>query len=145
MGYWLCITNRENWEIIKKKKIWGVPEKRHKNTLLKTKVGDKVVIYLKQEKTKDGETLEPRIVGIFEIVSEPFKDSAPIFKAPKSSNERYPWRVKLKEVKLGKLDFKQLIPKLIFIKNKEKWHAHLFGKAMREIPEKDYKLIEKLL
>lgn len=145
MRYWLCITNRKNWEIIKKKKIWGVSENRHKNTLLKTKIGDKVVIYLKQERAENGEILEPRIVGIFEIVSEPFKDSTPIFKAPKSSNERYPWRVKLKEVKLGELDFKQLIPKLTFIKNKNKWHAHLFGKAMREIPEKDYKLIEKLL
>jgi len=31
MTYWLCITNREDWEIIKKNNIWGVPEKRHKN------------------------------------------------------------------------------------------------------------------
>jgi len=31
MTYWLCITNREDWEIIKKNNIWGVTEKRHKN------------------------------------------------------------------------------------------------------------------
>jgi predicted RNA-binding protein len=34
-----------------------------------------------------------------------------------------------------------LIPKLKFIKNKQKWTGHIQGKAMREIPEEDYNLI----
>ena len=46
--YWLCITNRENWEIIEKHNIWGVSE-RHKNTIMKVKKGDKLVFYVKQE------------------------------------------------------------------------------------------------
>ncbi|KPU62374.1 hypothetical protein EP1X_09185 [Thermococcus sp. EP1] len=145
MPYWLCITNRENWGIIKKNNLWGVPEKRHKNTLLKVKPGDKVVIYLKQEKDQKGNVLEPKIVAIYEVVAEPFKDSKKIFKAPKGSNEVYPWRIKLKPIKFGEIEFKSLIPKLNFIKNKKKWSTHLFGKAMREIPEEDYKVIEKLL
>ncbi|USH00038.1 EVE domain-containing protein [Thermococcus argininiproducens] len=145
MPYWLCITNRENWKIIKNNNIWGVPEKRHKNTLLKVKPKDKVIIYIKQEKDQEGNTLEPKIVAIYEVVSEPFKDSKKVFKAPKNSNETYPWRIKLKLIKSGEIEFKPLIPKLSFIKNKKKWSTHLFGKAMREIPEEDYKLIEKLL
>ncbi len=32
MTYWLCITNEDNWKVIKDKKIWGVSE-RHKNTI----------------------------------------------------------------------------------------------------------------
>jgi len=36
MAYWLCITNRDNWKVIKKKNVWGVP-KRHKNTIAKVK------------------------------------------------------------------------------------------------------------
>lgn len=51
----------------------------------------------------------------------------------------------IKPVKLGELDFKSLIPKLNFITNKKRWSGHLMGKAMREIPEEDYRLIEGLL
>ncbi|RLF87663.1 EVE domain-containing protein, partial [Thermococci archaeon] len=31
-----------------------------------------------------------------------------------------------------------------FITNKKRWSGHLMGKAMRRIPEDDYKLIESL-
>ena len=42
------------------------------------------------------------------------------------------------------VEFKPLIPKLKFIKNKKKWSGHLMGKAMREIPKEDYELIMSL-
>jgi len=142
MTYWLCITNRDNWNVIKKRKIWGVP-KRHENAITKVKPGDKLLIYVKQER-KDKQILEPKIVGIFEVVNDPYEDSKRIFKAH-VPNETYPLRVKIKPVKLGEIDFKPLIPKLKFITNKEHWNSHLMGKAMREIPEEDYKLIKKLL
>ncbi len=146
MAYWLCITNETNWKVIKKKNIWGVPE-RHKNTIAKVKRGDKLVIYLKQEKIND-EVKEPRIVAIYEVVSEPFKDSTRIFssKGMRSSDKTFPWRVKIKPIKIfdRPIEFKPLIPKLKFITNKKKWSGHLMGKAMREIPEDDYRLILSL-
>lgn len=52
MTNWLCITTSENWNVIKKNNIWGVPE-RHKNTIAKVRQGDKLLIYLKQEREKD--------------------------------------------------------------------------------------------
>lgn len=140
--YWLCITNRANWKVIKEKNIWGV-QKRNRNTIAKVKPGDKIVIYIKQER-EDKEILEPKIVGIFEVVSEPYEDSTRIFKAP-VPNETYPLRVKIKPVKIGELEFKPLIPKLKFITNKKKWSGHLMGRAMRKLSEEDYKLIESLL
>jgi len=57
----------------------------------------------------------------------------------------YPWRIKIKPIKFGEIEFRILIPKLKFIKNKDKWTLYLMGKAMREIPEEDYKLIEQML
>jgi len=138
MAYWLCITNEENWKVIKQKKVWGVPE-RHKNTIAKVKPG----VYLKQEKVGD-ETRPSRIVAVYEAASEVFRDSSKIFKSPKGmGNETFPLRIKLKPVKIfdKPVEFKPLIPKLKFITNKRKWSGHLMGKAMREIPEKDYKLI----
>jgi predicted RNA-binding protein len=142
MAYWLCITNEENWKVIKQKNIWGVPE-RHKNTITKVKPGDKLLIYLKQERDKD-EIKEPRIVAVYEAVSEVFKDSTRIFKTPKGmGNETFPLRIKLKPVKIfdKPVEFKPLIPKLKFITNKKRWSGHLMGKAMRGIPGEDYRLI----
>jgi len=142
MSYWLCITTEENWNVIKQKNVWGVPE-RHKNTIARVKPGDKLLIYLKQERDKD-RIVEPRIVAVYEAVSEVFKDSSKIFKTPPGmSNEVFPLRIKLKPVRIFEkpVDFKSLIPKLKFITNKQKWTGHLMGKAMREIPEDDYELI----
>jgi len=135
MIHWLCITTEENWKVIKEKNVWGVPE-RHKNTIAKVKPGDKLLIYLKQERSKD-KIIEPRIVAVYEAISEVFKDSKRIFKTPAGmGNETFPLRIKLKPVKIFStpVDFKSLIPKL-------KWTGHLMGKAMREIPEEDYNLI----
>jgi predicted RNA-binding protein len=142
MAYWLCITNEDNWKVIREKNIWGVPE-RHKNTISKVKPGDKLLIYLRQEKI--GEEIKPsRIVAVYEATSEPFRDSTRIFKSPKSmGNETFPLRVKLKPIKIfpQPVEFKPLIPKLRFVTNKKKWSGHLMGKAMRQIPEEDYRLI----
>jgi len=127
----------------REKNIWGVPE-GHKNTIMRVKLGDKVLIYLKQRRSKD-KIVEPRIVAVYEVVSEPFKDSTRIFssKGMRSSGETFPWRVKIKPVKIfeNPVEFKQLIPKLKFITNKKKWTGHLMGKAMREIPKEDFRLI----
>ena len=142
MSYWLCITTEENWKVIKERNVWGVPE-RHKNTIAKVKPGDKLLIYIKQERDKD-KVIEPRIVAVYEAISEVFKDNKRIFKSPPDmGNEVFPLRIKLKPVKIFStpVDFKSLIPKLKFIKNKQKWTGHLMGKAMREIPEEDYNLI----
>ncbi len=87
---------------------------------------------------------ESRIVGEYEVVSDVFKDSKRIFKTPPGmGNESFPYRIKLKPINVFKrpVEFKPLIPKLNFIKNKKKWSGHLMGKAMRQIPEEDYKLI----
>jgi len=141
MTYWLCITTEENWEVIKKKNIWGVAE-RHKNAITKVRLGDKCLIYVMSTK-KNGEIIPPRIVAAYEVISEVFRDSARIFKSPPNKNESYPLRIKLKPIKifLKPVNFKSLIPKLRFIKNKQKWVGHIQGKAMREIPEEDYNLI----
>ena len=138
MAFWLCITNEANWKVIREKNIWGVPE-RHKNTIIKVKPGDKLLIYLKQEKVND-EIKEPRIVAVYEVISEFLR----IFSSEGlKTNETFSYRIKAKPVKIfdKPIEFKSLIPKLKFITNKKKWTGHLMGKAMREIPEDDFRLI----
>ena len=145
MTYWLCITNNANWKVIREKNIWGVSE-RHKNTIAKVKPGDKLAIYLKQEKIGN-EIKESRIVAIYEVTSNPFKESTKIFSSKGVKNsEIFPWRIKIRPIKIfdTPIKFKPLIPKLEFITNKRKWSGHLMGKAMREIPENDFKKIIEL-
>jgi len=141
MRYWLCITNDENWEVVKEKRIWGVSE-RHKKQISEVKPGDMLVFYVKQKLGKDAHP--PLITGIFTADSEVFKDDSEIF-IPTSPGEKFPYRVKLREKLILErpVEFKQLIPKLSFITNKRRWSGHLQGRAMREIAEEDYREILK--
>lgn len=142
MAYWLCITNSDNWKVIKKENIWGVAD-RYKNTIARVRKGDVLIIYGIQEK-KDDKIIEPRIYGIFKAESEVFRDSKRIFK---TKDEIYPNRIKIspERIPTKPIKFKPLIEKLKFIKNKKKWNTHLFGRAMREIDDEDYKTIDNAL
>ena len=136
MKYWLCVTNQENWKVIKERNIWGV-EERHRNTISKVKPRDRLLIYVMTTK-KDDESLPPRIVAAYEAVSEMFTDSSRIFKG-----KVYPLRIRLRPIAVFSkpLDFRELVPKLGFIKNKRFWVGHIRGKAMREIPKGDFETV----
>jgi predicted RNA-binding protein len=136
MRYWLCVTNQENWEVIKERNIWGV-EERHRNTISKVRPRDKLLIYVMGTK-KDDESLPPRIVAAYEAVSEMFTDSSRIFKG-----KLYPLRIKLRLIAIFSkpLEFRELAPRLSFIKNKRMWAGHIRGKAMREIPKVDFETV----
>ncbi|MHA1581982.1 MAG: EVE domain-containing protein [Candidatus Baldrarchaeia archaeon] len=139
MAYWLCVTSEDNWRVVRENNVWGVAD-RFKGAIQRVKPGDKLVFYVMQTK-KDKEIIPSRIVGIFEAVSEPYRDSTKIFKAY-GTESTFPHRVELKPIKIfdRPLFFKELVPKLSFIKNKQRWSGSL-RRAMVEIPEKDYKLI----
>lgn len=144
MTIWIASTNRENWEVIKKNNLWGVP-KRYKNSITRTRVGDKILIFVRQESV-GGTILPSAITGTFEIVSDLFEDKSTVFIKPAfmSGKELFPYRVKLSPVKIfdEPLEFKALIPNLEFIINKKNWTGHL-RTAMRTIPETDYEYIMK--
>jgi predicted RNA-binding protein len=122
--------------VIREKNIWGV-EERHRNTISKVRPGDKLLIYVMSTK-KENETLPPRIVAAYEAISETFTDSSRIFKG-----KLYPLRIRLRPIAVFSkpLDFRELVPRLSFIKNKRMWVGHIRGKAMREIPGRDFETV----
>jgi len=136
MKFWLCITNEENWEVIREKNVWGV-EERHRNAISTVKPGDRLLIYVMSTK-KENEVLPPRIVAAYEAASEVFRDSERIFKG-----KLYPLRIRLRQIAVFSrpLNFRELVPELSFIKNKKGWVGHIRGKAMREIPKRDFEMI----
>jgi len=131
-GYWLCVTNERNWNVVKRKKVWGVPA-RNERLIKKVKKGDFLVFYVSPK----------RIGGIFRVVSEPFFDDSVLFSSEGFfEDERFPHRVKIEPVIVPKtfVKFDPLIPRLNFIVNKERWTGYL-RRAMLNIPERDYKTI----
>ena len=136
MAYWLCITNSENWEIIKKENLWGIPEKKK---MPDVKPGDKLVFYVKQE----GPQGFPKIVGVFEAVSEPFEDTTKVFKAPPNSDEVYLKRIRIKPIKIfdNPKNFRELKDKVSFIKSKQYWSLSLLGRSMIKLSDKDFELL----
>ncbi|MEM2293130.1 MAG: EVE domain-containing protein [Nitrososphaerota archaeon] len=132
MNYWLCVTNEENWKVIKERKVWGV-SKRNKRSIERVKPGDLLVFYV----------MPQRIMGIFKATSEPFESTEGIFSWGEFGREEvFPHRVKLEPVVIAEepIYFKDLIPRLRFIRNKKMWTGYL-RRAMRTIPREDYNLI----
>nr|MDO8081699.1 EVE domain-containing protein [Candidatus Freyarchaeota archaeon] len=138
MNYWLCITNAENWEVVKNKKVWGVTD-RHKNKISQVKPGDILIFYI---------TKSYKVGGIMKADSEPYMGTEKIFSPTGfAAKEIFPNRVKLKsQIIVDKpINFKELVPKLKFIKNKKVWAGSLQGKTMRLIPKEDYETIWTVL
>lgn len=142
MSRWLAISNRENSDVSIRKNVWGVP-RRYTNVIQRVKPGDTICMYVGQ-KLIGRQILAPAITSVFEVVTPMYEDSSEIFMSPKKlGNEVFPFRVKLKPIKIFRepVEFKPLIPRLKFITNKKMWSGHIRGQAMREIPEEDYQLI----
>jgi len=116
--------------------VWGVSD-RYKNVIEQVKEGDILVFYVKPK----------RICGIFTVISKPYRSMEKIFKfSGRTGREIFPYRVKLKPLVIPDecLDFESLIPKLEFIKNKERWIGYV-RRAMISIPERDFTLIKEKL
>ncbi|MDH5462037.1 MAG: EVE domain-containing protein [Candidatus Bathyarchaeota archaeon] len=137
MKYWLCVTDEDNWQAIKEKKVWGVPAKRGKRQMEAVERGDCLVIYVKPK----------RIGGIFEAASEPYESSEKVFSwAEFGKPEIFPYRVRLKPVRVPNepVHVGTLMDKLSFTKGIKRWGIFL-RRAMFEISEKDYGLILSLI
>jgi predicted RNA-binding protein len=129
-NYWLCVTNEANWNVVKAKKVWGVPQKRGKRQIEAVKPGDLLAFYVTPK----------RIGGIFEVTSEPFESKEKIFSwADFGREEFFPYRVKLKPIVAAKepVPADKLIRKLSFSKGQKRWSVFL-RRAMLRIVKSDY-------
>ena len=90
-----------------------------------------------------------RFVGVFRVVSSWFREDRVLWPDEvREGRVKYPWRVRLEPIRLGTADFDELVPRLSFIKNKERANAYLVGtpaNLKRPIPEEDAKTIMESL
>jgi len=134
--YWLCVTNEENWKVVKRKLVWGVPEAR-KALIDQVKKGDFLAFYVSPK----------RLAGAFKVASKPYMDRRKLFPYKgRYGREIYPWRVKIEPVAVPKkpVPFEDLVPKLKFIRKKTAWTAYV-RRAMQKIPAEDFDVMVKAL
>lgn len=135
--YWLCVTNEDNWNVIKIKRIWGVPEKRGRCQIKDVRPGDQLVFYVTPK----------RIGGIFEAISEPFESNEKVFSwADFGREEHFPYRVRLKPIAVTKepIPVGELIRKLSFSKGQKRWSVFL-RRAILRITKSDYDSLRAFL
>lgn len=96
MTYIIAPGNRENYEVVKKHNIWGVP-KRSRSLHSRVQPGDTILMYIRSEVHRK-DLLPSAIMGAYKI-QELFEDETPIFTAPpQMGNEVFPHRFRLKVV-----------------------------------------------
>jgi predicted RNA-binding protein len=143
MNHWIYVTTSDNWGVTKKRNLLGVPE-RNKNVIGRLRKGDRCLVYVKQERVS-GQVSGAQIVGAYEIASDVFYDPTKVFSTPRGMYEKetFSLRMKMKPLSIFEkpIEFKPLVQKLAFIRNKNNYGTHLIGRALVPISESDYKLI----
>ena len=134
MNYWICIINKENWNIISSNLIWGV-KLNQKKKFEQIEPGDKIIFYLKGGIFK----------GIFESNSKMFESYEKLFKPHPTwnRNEIFPLRIKIKSIASSTLETNliEILGKLSFIKKKKNWAAYFF-RSIIKINKEDYLVIK---
>ena len=142
--FWVFAVSEENWFVIKENNVHGVPEGSKAVELVGP--GDVAIFYVKK---RDARSLGGKFVGAFRVTSSWFREDKPLWPDEvREGKVKYPWRVRLEPIKLGVADFDKLVPRLSFIKNKERANAYLVGtpaNLKRPIPEKDAQIIMNAL
>jgi len=111
---WLCVLNRENFEVLSEKKVYGIPEnKRALTQLEKVKIGDTLLFYV----------ISPvkRIMGVSSAVSTVFIDKR---KSP-WKDRLYPYRIKVSAVQKINVRMADFVGKLEGVKGRVPMGASL--------------------
>lgn len=134
MKYWMCITNEDNWKIIRQKRVWGVPENR-RCQIAEVMPKDNLIFYLKPK----------RVVGIYLVETSFFESKETMFKTEGFlEKEKFPFRIKIKPLFVlnEPLNFLPFVKQMQFINNKERWGGYFFGRAMFQISSNDFEVIK---
>jgi predicted RNA-binding protein len=133
MNYWICVTDEENWRVIRDKRVWGVPEGRRR-LIEGVTPGDLLVIYVKPK----------RIGGVYKAVSKPYESREEIFR--RAEGEVYPYRVDLApyRVPMNPVEAGEIMKNLSISPKGRYWTAPL-RRGMARLSEEDYGMIEEIL
>lgn len=128
--FWLTITSPENYKKCVERNLWGA--EREVRKISKIKPGDLIVFYVKCEK---------ELRDVYEVASSCFEDRSKVW-----HDKIYPYRILIRPIlKDVSLDVKNIIEKLSFIKNPEKWGAYLQREMILLENTKDIRILFRKL
>jgi len=138
--YWIIPIMYDNWLVRHDELVYGFGESLE--DLIKT--GDIIIFYVMKKACKDPDYAS-HLVGAYEIISDWFREDKPLWLDEKEIGKiLYPYRIRLKLVKDSKAKAEELIGRLSFTRNKNRWQVYFRGcpaNFRRTIPERDAKLI----
>jgi predicted RNA-binding protein len=137
---WLIPVTEDNWEVIKRKNIYGAPENSAAPQLIKG--GDNIIFYIIKKGSK---RLGGKIVGVYRTISDWFKEGKPLWPDEVAESKvKYPWRIRVEPVKIGIVDLGEIAEKLSFTKRVRVLNVLLMGtpaNAKKPISDEDLKVI----
>ncbi|MET1159526.1 MAG: EVE domain-containing protein [Thermoprotei archaeon] len=145
--YWLFSVTEENWWVSRRKGVFGVRDTwKYKPVYELVKPGDALVLYVIR---RGARRFGGKFVGIYHTVSEWYREDRLLW--PDEVREArliYPWRIRIKAVKEGIADYRELLDKLSFVADKKRPQIYLIGTPAnggKPVPERDAKTIARFL
>jgi predicted RNA-binding protein len=136
MQYWLWSATKENWEILKSKRVWAT---YNRNVTTQINKGDILIFYVKG-------TLHFK--GIFRMASDWYETKELTWSDEiKEEKKKYPYQIDLELIQLGEANYKDLVPRLKFVKKKYAPQVYIYGTGggpvnfRKPLEESDYKII----
>lgn len=131
--YWLCLANDKNWQLIKNKEIYAF-NKRYKRYKKLLSVGDFIIFYI----------VPKRMGGIFSVTSKKVPKKIRFFGGD------YPYQIKIKKEKIPSKPINidtvsNLKQRISIFKNARSIGSALFGRAIINLTEEDYKKLSELI
>ncbi|MCJ7761567.1 EVE domain-containing protein, partial [Candidatus Bathyarchaeota archaeon] len=112
VNFWITPTNSEAWALVQEHNVYAFSRKGDRD---KIQPGDKAIFYLIGSDP-------PVFVGIFEIIDGWEESKEPFWTSEKAEGRViYPWRFRLKALKIGATDARKMSRQLSFIENKKVW------------------------
>jgi len=144
--WWLIPITEENWYIVERTNTYGAPSKSPRKPWKKIRKGDFIIFYIKKKKSNK---LGGFIVGVYKVMSDWFNNKEFLWPDERENFEViYPWKVKIKKILRGYVEFEKLIFRFKFIKDTHMYSLYLRGTPAnrgRPLPKEDVDIILKAL
>jgi len=114
--YWIWSVSEDNWKIVKAKQIWATYSDKARHKVLN---GDVIIFYVKGSGCFE---------GIYKIISEWNITKDKVWSDEiEEGKVKYPYQIRLEVQKLGKVEYKKLLPQLEFVGSKKGYRSYIMG------------------
>mgnify|MGYP000271123196 CR=1 FL=1 len=138
--YWIIPITYDNWLVCHGELIYGFRESLE--NLIRAE--DVITFYMMKSRYRNPD-YTACFVGAYEVIGKWFREDKPLWPDEKGVGKiLYPYRVKIRLVKDGKVKAEELIGRLSFIKNKGRWQVYFRGcpaNFRKPVSEEDTRLI----